>query len=141
MTAPERVFRPRALLAVCVGLAAAFVGGTVFLLVALRDSDFDRSAVLVVAAIALVVTVLLGRVRAVATASGLQVRNPLHTRTLAWEEVVAVRFGAGDPWVQLDLTDGTSCPVMAIQASDGARGRRDGAWLRGRVLEHEAREP
>ena len=53
--------------------------------------------------------------------SGLTVRNLVLSRRLAWAEIVSVRFGAGRPWVQLDLADGDTLAVMGIQRADGAR--------------------
>ena len=145
MTTAERVFRPRFTLAVCLGLAAAFVAGAAFLLLTLARSPGEHStdllAIVLIALIAVVTSVLLGRVRTVADADGLVVRNPVRTRRIAWTEIVAVRLGRNDSWVQLDLDDGTTHPVMAIQASDGARSKRDAAWLRDRVAQHEGREP
>ena len=47
--------------------------------------------------------------------------NLLRTRFLEWPEVVRVGFRRGDPWVLLDLADGETQPVMAIQANDGER--------------------
>ncbi|MNW69284.1 hypothetical protein D3C74_482600 [compost metagenome] len=32
-----------------------------------------------------------------------------------------MRFGPGDPWVRLDLSDGKALAVMGIQRADGAR--------------------
>lgn len=141
MAAARRVFRPRATLIVCLVLAAAFVGGAVFLLLTLRSYGFDRVSILVITAIAVIVAFLLGRVRAVADDEGLLVRNPIRTHRLAWAEIVAVRFGVHDSWAQLDLDDGTTRALMAVQAADGARARRDVDWLRERVAEHEGREP
>lgn len=66
---------------------------------------------------------LFGRPRVVATADGLEVRNLLRSHQLTWNQVVSVRFGAAAPWVSLDLSDGSTLPVMAIAASDGARAR------------------
>ena len=145
MTTAERVFRPRFTLAVCVVLALAFIGGAAILLVTLAglagDHSADRFTIILIAVMALVTTVLLGRPRAVASTTGLAVRNPIRSRHVTWEEIVAVRFGRSDPWVLLDLDDGTTCAVMAIQAADGRRARRDAAWLRDRVTEHEGEEP
>jgi hypothetical protein len=59
------------------------------------------------------------RVRAVPGGDTLVVRNLLLTRRVAWAEIVSVRFGQGRPWVQLDLTDGDTLAVMAVQAADG----------------------
>lgn len=145
MPTAERVFRPRFTLAVCLALVLAYVVGAAILLVTLAGSpgehSTDRLAIVLIAAIAVLTSVLLGRVRAVADDGGLTVRNPVRTRRIAWAAIVAVRLGRNDSWVQLDLDDGTTHPVMAIQAADGARARRDAAWLRDRVAEHEGREP
>lgn len=141
MTTAQRVFRPRALVVVCVVLAVLFVGGAAFLLVTLEGYGFDRISVVVMALIVIVVAVLLGRIRAVADADGLRVRNPVRSEEIAWTEIVAVRFGVHDSWVRLDLDDGTTCAVMAIQSADGARAHRDAAWLREQVAEHEGRDP
>ncbi|MGO4751310.1 PH domain-containing protein, partial [Streptomyces sp. 2MCAF27] len=36
-------------------------------------------------------------------------------RRLAWAEVLRVNLRSGDPWVYLDLSDGTSLAAMGIQ--------------------------
>ena len=61
-------------------------------------------------------------IRAVPTAEGLVVRNLMLTRRLGWDEIVAVRFRDGDPWVSLDLDDTDVLAVMAIQRVDAGRG-------------------
>ena len=60
-------------------------------------------------------------IRAVPSTDGLLVRNLFRTRTVAWDEVEAVRFGGGEPWVTLDLKDADTVAVMAIQRADGPR--------------------
>ena len=57
-------------------------------------------------------------------------------RELAWAQVVAVRFGGGDPWVTLDLDDGEVLAVMAIQRADGARGEAEARRLATLVAAH-----
>jgi len=64
------------------------------------------------------------RSRAVATDQGLLVVNGYRRREFEWAEVLAVHLPPGAPWAMLDLADGTSCPLMAIQGSDGSRARR-----------------
>jgi hypothetical protein len=64
-----------------------------------------------------------GSVRVTADDEGLVVRNLLRSRRLEWAEVLNVRLAPGDPWVYLDLADGTSLAAMGIQGADGARGR------------------
>lgn len=80
-------------------------------------------------------------VRAVPDQTGLTVRNFVKVRRLAWEEIVAVRFGENHPWAQLDVSDGTSLAVMAVQTADGAYGRREAGRLAALVQLHESDEP
>ncbi|QKW10604.1 PH domain-containing protein [Streptomyces sp. NA04227] len=58
---------------------------------------------------------MLCRPRVVATESGVRVVNILSSRSLDWAEIVQVNLRAGDPWVFLDLSDGTSLPALGIQ--------------------------
>ncbi|HEY9327818.1 MAG TPA: PH domain-containing protein [Streptomyces sp.] len=58
---------------------------------------------------------LLSRPRIVADDSGVTVVNLTRTRRLSWAEIVRVNLRAGDPWVFLDLSDGTSMPALGIQ--------------------------
>jgi Bacterial PH domain len=60
---------------------------------------------------------------------GLVVRNLIHRQELRWEQIVSVRFGDGDPWVVLDLSDGDVLAVMAIQRADGAFGAAEARRL------------
>lgn len=69
---------------------------------------------------------------------GLTVRNLVVSRRLAWAEVVSVRFGQGRPWVQLDLADGDTLAVMAIQRADGARADAEARRLATLVARHTA---
>ncbi|MFI6653382.1 PH domain-containing protein [Streptomyces sp. NPDC050529] len=61
------------------------------------------------------VLALLSRPRIVADDSGVTVVNLTRTRQLSWAEIVRVNLRAGDPWVFLDLSDGTSMPALGIQ--------------------------
>lgn len=82
-----------------------------------------------------------GTVSATVDSHGITVRNLLRTRTLGWEQVVGVTFGSGDPWVLLEISDGTTWPVMALQRADGAHAEREVARLRALVVLHgEAQE-
>lgn len=54
-------------------------------------------------------------------ADGLWVRNLGPGEHVPWEDIVAVRFSQGMPWVRVDLADGTDMAVMAIQRADGPR--------------------
>lgn len=75
----------------------------------------DRAAVAGSGAVAWAVLALLSRPRATADRNGLTVVNLTTKRRLAWPEILRVTLRPGDPWVTLDLADGTVLPVMAIQ--------------------------
>ncbi len=60
---------------------------------------------------------------------GLVVQNLVHRQELSWAQVVAVRFGDGDPWVTLDLSDGDVLAVMAIQRADGPKAQAEARRL------------
>lgn len=81
-------------------------------------------------------------IRAVPSPAGLVVRNLVLTRTLEWPEVVGIQFGGGEPWVTLDLEDGDTVAVMAIQKADGPLAGREASRLAALVQAFgEAREP
>ena len=61
------------------------------------------------------VLLLLSRPHVTAEEDGVTVVNLTTTRRLEWAEVLHVNLRQGDPWVSLDLADGTSLPVMGIQ--------------------------
>jgi hypothetical protein len=61
------------------------------------------------------VLALLARIRVVADDSGVTVVNIASKRRLEWAEIVQVNLRPGDPWVFLNLSDGTSLPALGIQ--------------------------
>ncbi len=81
-------------------------------------------------------------IAAVPSRAGLLVRNLVVTRTLEWSEVVGIQFGGGEPWVSLDLEDGDTIAVMAIQKADGPVAGREASRLAALVQAFgEGREP
>ncbi|GGK06904.1 hypothetical protein GCM10011583_43250 [Streptomyces camponoticapitis] len=58
---------------------------------------------------------LLSRPKVVADDTGVTVVNLTRVRRLEWAEILRVNLRVGDPWVFLDLSDGTSMPVLGIQ--------------------------
>ncbi len=74
-------------------------------------------------------------VAVIAEADKLTVRNLFVTTELEWPQVIGVSFPAGDPWAHLDLADGDTLKVMAVQRSDGQRGLRDAHRLAALVRE------
>lgn len=75
----------------------------------------ERASFIFIAALLSGVLVLLSRPKIVADESGVTVVNLTTVRKLAWAEIVRVNLRPGDPWVYLDLSDGTSLPAMGIQ--------------------------
>lgn len=120
------------------GFAAVVLVVVVVLAVVLPDPFrlADRVGFVVVGALISGVLYLLGRCRLRADADGLTVVNVLRTTELEWAEVVTASLNVGDPWVTLDLDDGETMAVMAIQAADGERAHRDLAQLRALLAEH-----
>ncbi|MCL3862806.1 PH domain-containing protein [Actinotalea sp. K2] len=121
----HRPFRPRAARWVSwvFGVLVVVVLGSIVVVLPsegpVAASPLDRAGI---AAFAALVVWFLGRqagVRADPDEDGLTVRNLVVRRRLDWGQVVSVRFGQGRPWVQLDLDDGDTLAVMAIQRADG----------------------
>ncbi|PJI85588.1 PH domain-containing protein [Luteimicrobium subarcticum] len=132
-------FRPRFALFAGALTATVLVGGCAFVALAARQTGFDsgqRVAIVVVGLLGAWFLELLVNTSARPTPDGLTVRNVVHRRRLEWAEVVAVRFAPADPWVVLDLADGTTLAVMAVQRADGARGVRDANRLARLVALH-----
>ncbi|WP_333774413.1 PH domain-containing protein [Streptomyces sp. IBSBF 3136] len=75
----------------------------------------ERLTFVVTAALIFGVLAQLARVRVVADESGVTVVNIASRRRLAWAEIVQVNLRPGDPWVFLNLGDGTSLPALGIQ--------------------------
>ncbi len=93
----------------------AFTAITVIALILDTLTAGEQASFVFVAALLLGVLALLSRPRVTATADGVTVVNLTTTRHLEWAEVVRVNLRPGDPWVRLDLADGTSLPAMGIQ--------------------------
>ncbi|GAA1985971.1 PH domain-containing protein [Isoptericola halotolerans] len=85
----------------------------------------------------------LGGVHARPDQHGLTVRNVARSRRVAWEEIVGVRLTMNDPWVVLDLSDGSTLAVMGIQRADGERGMAEARRLQDlvRQLGEASEEP
>lgn len=129
----DRVFRPlwAIVSAALVGVLA--VGGSLFVGLTSQapgsTATANRWAFVGFAMLVAVLLWRLGGVYAAPSTDGLVVRNIVRTRRLAWPEIVAVRLTVDDPWIVLDLADGTTWPVMAVQRADGERGMREATRL------------
>ena len=137
---PSAPFRPRLTRVFGRGLTLVLVLGGVALLYASPGAEgpwYDGlntgGVVLLVAACVLLVQ-RHASVYALVDPQGIRVRNLVHTTTLRWDEIEGVRFGAGEPWVTLDLVDGRTLAVMAIQSADGALAHREAQRLASLVI-------
>ncbi len=132
-----------------VGWTAAFGQATALVVMAvivpwigpLEFGWSDRAGFLVLAAVIGWFLTRLADVSAIPSESGLVVRNVLLSRSLEWAQVVSVRFGGGDPWVTLDLSDGDTLAVMAIQRADGERAQAEARRLATLLALHSPRDP
>ncbi|MFE6285456.1 PH domain-containing protein [Streptomyces sp. NPDC057877] len=75
----------------------------------------ERVSFIFTGALLSAVVVLLARPKVVAEESGVTVVNFASTRRLEWAEIIRVNLRVGDPWVFLDLSDGTSLAAIGIQ--------------------------
>ncbi|MEU1405213.1 PH domain-containing protein [Streptomyces sp. NPDC005728] len=75
----------------------------------------ERLSFVITGALIFWVLAQLARVKVVADESGVTVVNIAGKRRLAWAEILQVNLRPGDPWVFLDLSDGTSLPALGIQ--------------------------
>lgn len=127
VTGPDRssapVFRPVRASVVALVIGAAMLIGGVAMAITLpeRYGPIDRVMCVGIAAGTAALMSRYATMHARAGESGLWVRNIGPGELVPWEEIAAVRFSEGMPWVRIDLTDGTDMAVMAIQRADGTR--------------------
>lgn len=118
MSLPELpvTFRPSRTRAVLLtaGVSIFVVITTVAMLLE-QLSPGERASFVFTGALLLGVLVLLSRPKVVADESGVTVVNIAGSRHLDWAEILQVNLRPGDPWVFLNLSDGTSLPALGIQ--------------------------
>lgn len=110
---------------------AALLAGSMTAIAATLPSDGgmpwplpDRIAFACIGLAGAFVLLILARPKAVGDENGLKVVNMLRTHRLEWAQIVAVNLRSGDPWVLLDLDDGTTLSVMGIQPADSLNAAR-----------------
>ncbi|MFI9394580.1 PH domain-containing protein [Streptomyces bauhiniae] len=122
-------------------------GVAIFLVVAavallLDMGPGERLSFIVTGALMAWVLARLARVKVVADQSGVTVVNIAGSRRLAWAEIVGVNLRPGDPWVFLDLSDGTSLAALGIQPGVAKqRAIADARSLRTLVEQQGPRDP
>ena len=77
----------------------------------------------------LVVLFAVYRSSATADEDGLTVVNGYRTHRYRWAEIVRVSLSPNRPWALIDLADGETMSVLAIQGSDGERAVRSAREL------------
>lgn len=97
---------------------------------------FQKGTLVFLGLLALGVWFALMRSRVTVTETGVVVVNGYRARDFEWPEVISVNMRRGAPWAALDLSDGTSLSVLAIQASDGSRAIAAVRELRRLIDEH-----
>ncbi len=126
----SRTFRP-----VGARVVSATAGAVLVALIALLwtqlpprvRADFswiERGTLLVTFGLILVGLYAIFRTRAYADSAGLVVVNGYRRHRYEWAQIVAVSLTQHRPWAVLDLSDGSTVSVMAVQTADGARATR-----------------
>jgi hypothetical protein len=109
-------FRPghtRAILLTAGVLIFLTISGIALLLEQLGPGE--RASFVITGALIFWVLARISRVKVVADESGVTVVNIASRRRLEWPEILQVNLRPGDPWVFLNLSDGTSLPALGIQ--------------------------
>ena len=132
-TGPDAPFRPRRGRVLPLVMAAIAVAVCTVVAIGMGAAGpWNLGDQLALVGLGLALAAFLGRyasIKAVPEAAGLRVRNLLLTRTVAWDEIIEVRFPDGAPWVTLELDDADELAVMAIQRADGQLGRDEALRL------------
>ncbi|MEU0195201.1 PH domain-containing protein [Streptomyces afghaniensis] len=109
-------FRPGSTRAVLLTAAVAILVVITAVAMLLKQlSPAERLSFVVTALLLDAVLLLLARPKVVADESGVTVVNLTNKRRLEWAEILQVTLRPGDPWVFLNLSDGTSLPALGIQ--------------------------
>lgn len=142
-----RTWHPRWARRVAVAVGVVLIAAVVVVWVTFPPSIRDRFggpelAILLLFFVALLAVLYgMARTRVRADDAGLEVVNVFRTHRLAWAGVVAVNFRTSDPWVVLDVADGSTVKVMAIQSADGEPAIAAARELDRLVRAHAAPDP
>lgn len=139
-----RTWRPRAVRVVAYGLGVLIMGTMVALALTLpvEWGLLDRFLMIGIGVLVVGGLYALARPRLIAEESRVLVINGIRTHVLSWAEIIDIQMPVGEPWPCVDLSDGTSLPVMGIQSTDGERAHKNIAEFRKMVRERgEAEEP
>ncbi|MGX9887815.1 PH domain-containing protein [Streptomyces sp. NPDC002276] len=135
-------FRPGRTRAVLLTAGAAiFVVITAVALLLEQLGPGEKLSFVLTGALLFGVLAVLARVKVVADETGVTVVNIASRRHLEWAEILQVNLRPGDPWVFLNLNDGTSLPVLGIQPGIAKeRAIADARTLRALTEAHSTRD-
>lgn len=128
-----KVYRPlgaRLVAAVCAGVLTAVVAFLWLMLPGHVQDQFDwfqRGTLLLFFLLVLVALYGVFRTRVDVSDHGVSVTNGYRHHDFSWAEVVSISLSRHRPWALVDLADGSTRSVMALQTSDGPRASR---WAR-----------
>ncbi|MER7407722.1 PH domain-containing protein [Streptomyces sp. NPDC000070] len=109
-------FRPSSTRAVLLTAAVAILVVITTVAMLLKHlGPAERLSFIVTALLLDAVLLVLARPKVVADEDGVTVVNLTSKRRLEWAEILQVTLRSGDPWVFLNLSDGTSLPALGIQ--------------------------
>ncbi len=122
-----RTYRPFGARLAAATAGAALVAATAVLWLLLSSdvksafTPVQRVTVIVFVGAILAALYAVARGALIADSAGVTVTNGFRTRRFEWAEVVRVSLTTHRPWALLDLADGSTVSVMAIQSADGQR--------------------
>lgn len=84
---------------------------------------FQRSTLVAIGLLYVAVGYALAKSKVIASDRGMVVVNGYKRRDYEWPEIISIHLPPGAPWATIDLADGTTASLLAIQGSDGQRAR------------------
>ncbi|MGH3447489.1 MAG: PH domain-containing protein [Nocardioidaceae bacterium] len=137
-----RTYRPFGARLVAGVAGLLIIGLMTFLWLMLPGSVRDDFGILqritLVATFVLILAILYALFRTMACAedTGLTIINGYRKRHYEWAQVVSISLTPGKPWALIDLADGSTVSVMALQSADGARASRSARELAGVIARY-----
>lgn len=134
MTAPDALSLPHTWRPFGARIAVIFFGAMLVLMCVFAWLGFDpeirakftlfqRSTIVFIGLLYAVAGYALARSRVVASETGVVVVNGYKRRDYEWAEIISIHLPVGAPWATIDLADGSTTSLLAIQGSDGDRAR------------------
>ena len=134
MAAPDVISLPHTWRPLGARVAVIFFGTMLLIITAFAWFGFDpeirakftffqRATVIFIGLLYVAAGYAIARSRVVASEVGLLVVNGYKRREFEWAEVISIHLPQGAPWASVDLADGSTASLLAIQGSDGDRAR------------------